>query len=154
MLKASEVLGMVVISLQDGDEVGTVSRLVTDRSGRTVGLVLNQRNWYEPIRMVPYSFVRGISKDAVVIENESSVFLLSELPDVIAIVASSSDLLGLRVLSTAGEALGTVSGYAIDGKSGKVEEYVISRPSEGGKVAMIASDRVVAIGRKVIIVSP
>lgn len=153
MIKAFEVLGITVVSLQDGDEVGTVSKLLTDRSGRVIALALEQQNWYDPIRVIPFEFVTGVSKDAVMVENASSVYMLSELPELINILKASPELLGLPVLTKSGKALGIVAGYSIDEKSGKIEEYTVSKPGESGQAAVIPADRVFAIGKKVVVVS-
>ncbi len=153
MIKAFEILGTTVVSLQDGDEVGTVSRVLTDRSGRTIGLALEQANWYDPVKVIPFEFITAVSKDVVMVENVSSVFQLSELPELLGMVRSNPEILGLPVLTKAGRALGIISGYSIDENTGKIEEYSISKPGESTQVGVIPADRVIAIGNKVVVVS-
>jgi len=153
VIKAFEILGTTVVSLQDGDEVGTVSRVLTDRSGRTIGLALEQANWYDPVKVIPFEFITAVSKDVVMVENVSSVFQLSELPELLGMVRSNPEILGLPVLTKAGRALGIISGYSIDENTGKIEEYSISKPGESTQVGVIPADRVIAIGNKVVVVS-
>lgn len=153
MIKAFEVMGTTAISVQDGEELGSISRLITDRSGSTVALVLEQRTWHDPARVIPYSSVLAISKDAVLVENASSVFALNEVPQIRTISETSPELLGLPVLSMASRPLGIVTGYAIDEKTGKIVEYTIGKPGENAVARTFGPDRVVSIGKKILIVS-
>lgn len=156
MKRVSDYLQLLVVSLEEGLELGRVRDVVLDaKKGEVIGIVVEDPRWYEDVKVVPYSMTVGVGDDAVTIENADAVVSLSTMPEINACLESQIKGKGTKVITRGGRFIGMVSEYFVDTQTGKIEAYEISNHRlkiEKDKSAIVPSASVVTIGKDVLIV--
>ena len=147
MKKSEEIIGLPVISIEEGDEIGVIGHVIPNViNGSIAGLALKRRVWYQQPSVIPFSFVVGMSSQALTIENKSAVYPLSELSDLEEMLAKGNEIIGLKVITKTGDMLGKVSEYVVDDE-GSIAEYQL----EDGQ-GTIDKGQVLTIGAKLLVI--
>jgi sporulation protein YlmC with PRC-barrel domain len=126
----SEVLGQGVVSAATAERLGTVAGLVVDPAG---GRIASVRVGGGPAEFVSWEDLRGIGPDAVVVSADAALRMPRPGLEERA-VAGHVDLLGKRVLTDAGEEIGTVADVEFDPETGRLTAVVVGErrlPGDG-----------------------
>jgi uncharacterized protein YrrD len=161
MIRAYELVGRPVITIDEGAVVGETAGVIIDTASANVAaLIVNATNRFEAPKAVPYALVQGIGDDAVIIENASSMADFGTLPEILDVGRPDSDIRGVRAITRTGRLLGTVADLMIDLDAGSVVAYEI-RGAVGGADATDAIDAaslsllpvelVITVGRQALI---
>lgn len=152
MKKNSEILGLPVISITEGNELGWVKYLVINPlKGAVVAMVIEDDNWYRVgAKLLPFAAVIGVGDNAVTIENSTSVVPIAGAPDIEKLLDDNVKVIGAKVLTKLGGFQGRVTEYSVD-ESGKIGSCQIEGPS--GEVAQIQGQRILTFSKKIIIIS-
>jgi len=157
MRKAKSLLGLSVITHNDGKNLGTVRDLIfSDNSQKLLALLLSDRELFGMIDAVcvPWNQVREIGADALMVESEDS----QQKVHADALIAESYDarhtIDGKTLTTDQGEKVGSVSDLYLD-DSGYVTAFEISgglfADALGGK-RYLAMPSTLTVGPDVIIV--
>ena len=66
MKKSVEILGLPVISITEGRELGMSKTLLIDaRNGLVAAITIEDEEWYRGVKLIPYESVIAIGDDAV-----------------------------------------------------------------------------------------
>ena len=77
--KSTEILGLPVISVTEGRELGISKTLVIDaRGGVVAAITIEDEDWYRGVKLLPYSSVIAIGHDAVTITNSENILTLED----------------------------------------------------------------------------
>ncbi len=127
MRRAKDVVGLPVITRDNGTKVGKVEDLVLDRgSARVLGLVVDEAGWFSAARVVAWPSLLVVGLDAVIIDQESSVKKASDVPDMSEVLDRSYVLKGLELQTTQGQKLGKIEEVYIDQTTGAVVGFELS----------------------------
>ena len=121
VMRASEVSGLPVVTINGGDDVAEIKDVVFDGTNhRLVGFTLNKRGWFRGKlrQQLPASSVVAIGPDAVMVADDSDL----EDPKVPLGDGESHAVLGNSVISADGSDLGNITGVVIT--TGKDPEAV------------------------------
>src|SRR5665647_1407642 len=130
MRKGKDAGGLLVITRDSGKRVGKVEDLVLDRQGsRVLGILVDEAGWFREAKVVAWPSFRVVGLDAVIIDQESSVKKVSELPEMSEVLGAGNVLVGVRVQTTEGRELGKIEDFYFDPDSGIVTGFELS----GGK---------------------
>jgi uncharacterized protein YrrD len=136
LMNASQIVGLPVVTVRGGEDVAEVRDLIYNpEAGRLVGLTLNKRGFLSGRRreVLPTEAIHAIGKDAVMVDDESSLVAPQDAPEQVARPPAGRDVLSNDVLTEGGVSLGTVRDLAlIVGGSGEVVGYEIDK-SGGGR---------------------
>ncbi|RYX84823.1 hypothetical protein EON83_07725 [bacterium] len=157
MRKAKSLLGLSVITHNDGKNLGTVRDLIfSDNSQKLLALLLSDRELFGMIDAVcvPWNQVREIGGDALMVESETS----QQKVHADALIAESYDarqsIDGKQITTDQGEKVGFVSDLYLD-DSGYVSAFEVSgglfADALGGK-RYLAMPATLKVGKDVIIV--
>jgi uncharacterized protein YrrD len=157
MRKAKSLLGLSVITHNDGKNLGTVRDLIfSENSQKLLALLTSDRELFGMIDAVcvPWNQVREVGTDALMVESEDS----QQKVHADAIIAESYDarrsIDGKQVTTDQGEKLGHISDLYLD-ESGYVSAFEISggvfADALGGK-RYLAMPSTLKVGDDVIIV--
>ena len=136
MRKVSTVIGQNVVSLADGHQIASVKDVVIgDSHESVVALVLQEAGLLSDARIVPIGAVRSYGRDAVVIESDDAVVEGGAEPDIPN--ESARTLAGMKVLSSAGEQVGTIADAYFEEEDGRIVGFEVS----SGMVDDMASGR-------------
>lgn len=152
MKKHSEILGLPVISITDGTELGWVKCIVINSlKGAVAAVVIEDNNWYRVgAKLLPFSAIMGIGDNAITVENSTSIASIIDDSDIQKLLDANVKVIGAKVLTQRGGFQGRVTEYSID-ESGIIGSCQIEGPN--GEVAEIQGQRVLTFGKDIMIVS-
>lgn len=150
MKKSVEIVGLPIISIIDGIEIGKVKSLVINpEKGSVDFLTIEHEDWQVSVKAIPFKRVVGIGEYAVTIESEGSVIDLNEIPIANSLVNKKIKITNTKVMTRKGQLLGEVLEYYVDDESGNLLGTLLN--VSGSEVAL-ASDSVLTYGKDIIIV--
>jgi uncharacterized protein YrrD len=135
LVTASQIRGLPVVTVRGGEDVAEVRDVIySPEEGRLVGVTLNKRGFLAGRRreVLPAEAIHAIGRDAVMVEDESSLVAPEDAPDDVARPATERNVLGNDVLTERGVSLGKVRDLALlVGSSGEVVGYQIDKAGGG-----------------------
>lgn len=142
-MRFSEAKGRKVVSTSTADSVGKVDDFVVDPKARRVYAVsVSHTDSGDTLR---WADVVSFGADAVTVSAPDKITQAGD--DVAALSGKDRQIVGKRVLSTAGNELGRVSDVEFDDDSGAVTTLVLD---DGG----IEGARLVGVGSYAVVVEP
>jgi uncharacterized protein YrrD len=149
MKKSVEIINLPIISIVDGNEIGSVKSLVINpEKGAVDFLTIDQEEWQESVKAIPFKKVVGIGEYALMIENENAIIDLSEIPIANQLVDKKITINDSRVITRKGQLIGDVTEYVIDDETGKIIEMFIKMKESQ---ISISADQVITYGKNIII---
>jgi uncharacterized protein YrrD len=158
-IKATDIIGLKIISLQNGKELGQVKDLVYDPDEiKMTALIVEEGGIFSEAKLIPFNEIRNIGDDAVIIESANKIKKISEIDSKISQIAKANTYItNTKVLTNNGIELGTVSDLLLDPTTGIVGQMEISqgmiKDVRSGK-KYIDISQIETIGKDIIIVKP
>lgn len=155
MKRSEELLGLSVISIEDGKELGRVSDfIINPAEGSLEFLVVDNGLRYLGVKILPFNRVEGVGEDAVTVQNRSSISWRTSRKFINFLKKSDIRVKGTKILTTKGNLIGTVSEFLIDEESGGEIAGCILAPVEGkGKPGIIPSEDIITFGKDILVVN-
>lgn len=156
-IKAKSVIGLKVIAIDDGSQMDKVNDIIYDpKENKITALILSSGGLFSSAKAVLYSDVKSIGDTAVMVPSSSVVKKISELTERVSHIAKDDDLLTkTKVISEAGNVLGSVDDLAFEMESGRVTKFIISQGIIGNIKSGTKSftlDDVITLGKDNVIV--
>ncbi|HWC12943.1 MAG TPA: PRC-barrel domain-containing protein [Acidimicrobiales bacterium] len=126
LLRATEISGLPVVSIADGEAVADVKDVVYDpERGGLVGFTMNKRGFLKgPMKAVlPISSVVAIGRDAVMVADTDACEEKGSGPAAEVSAGGVGNVVGNEVLTDAGRRLGKVTDVVVAADSGAVLGY-------------------------------
>ena len=150
MKKSCEIIGLTVVSIQEGKELGTVNQLVIDAAaGRVAALLIDDGKWYLGAKALPFSAINGLGEYAVTINTEADIMSVTPSSTFDNLLFQNVNVVGALALTRVGNISGTVAEIVID-TDGKIVECLIE---EAGETHSLSAQRVITYGKDVLIIS-
>ncbi len=157
MRKSKRFISMPVVSLEEGQKIGTVKGLVVDPAAKKiVALIIEQKGWFKEQRFIPYHRIHSVGGDAITIEKTSGVERAARFPDIVRLLKEKVSVTGAKLVAENGTVLGYVDEYYIDTKTGTIAGLEFSGNFINGVVSghtFIDIDFVRTLGREVVIIN-
>lgn len=145
LMRASEVGGLPVVTIEGGEDAAEIKDVVYDASQHhLIGFTLNKRGWFRGSLkgILDANNVTGIGADAVMIPNAHCITENDEAPTSLTTPGEVHDVIGIDVVSSSGSVIGKVVdviietgsapqavGYEVDTEDGT--EYIPSSAQMG-----------------------
>ncbi len=150
MKKSVEILGLPVISITEGRELGVSKTLVIDAKGGAVAAItIEDEEWYRGVKLLPFTSVVAIGRDAVTVISSGSILTLEESGDFEAMLDANIRIIGTKAITKSGAINGKVSEIFIDG-DGTVQKVRIVNPQ--GEEREIPADEIAIFGKQVTVI--
>jgi len=121
MKKSRRFISLPVISLEEGQQIGTVKGLVVDPAAKKVAaLIIEQKGWFKEQRFVPYHKIHSVGSDAITIEKNSYVEKSGNLSEIVKLLKDKVEINGSRIVAENGSVLGFVDEYYVDPITGAI----------------------------------
>lgn len=139
MRSAHELIGLPVLTVESGKQVGEVKDLLIDPTWNISGIVLEAKSWFSSLRYVSWEGIVAAGEDAITIPNESVICEFGQKNECHAFLDGSDKIKGLPVVTVGGHELGMVEDVYLDQNWGKqivgfeLSEGFISDLKEGRK---------------------
>lgn len=150
-MKLQQLKGMPVLSLQEGEILGRVREAIVDTTaGRVVALTLDRRTPGGELQVVATANIRSVGKEAITVEDRSSVVPISRIPRFKELAQKGKPLRGRAVMTEQGVRLGRVDDAAVDEASFRLTAFVLR--AFWGRGRVIPMERVRTIGADAVVV--
>ncbi|MFC0187365.1 PRC-barrel domain-containing protein [Fictibacillus aquaticus] len=150
MKKSNQFIGLPIISIMDGTEVGNVKSLVVNSAQGTVDfLTVEHEDWQISVRAVPFKKIVGVGEFAVTIEDRTSIFDLTEIPIANELVQKKISIAGAKMIDRKGQFIGEATEFFIDEENGSILGVAITTQN---KEVVLASEQVITYGRDLLVV--
>ncbi|WP_227763969.1 PRC-barrel domain-containing protein [Zhaonella formicivorans] len=157
MRPSKKLLGMPIVSLENGEQIGKVKGLILDPQGLNIAaLVLEQKGvWFKEARVISFEHIKSAGEHAVTVGHTKYAERASALPQIMQLMKSGVGVIGAKVLTQDGSLLGTVEEFMFDPVTGRITSLEISgRLLDSlfkGK-AYLPTEAIVTLGKHAIIV--
>ena len=143
MKKSAEIVGMLLMGIKEGKELGRVCELVIDVAAKNVRfLVVDCGCGCFGYKVIGLESVKGIGADYVIVSSIDGVEDLWRNNEALELGYSSKFLIGSRVIGCDGNIIGTVNEFSIDERTGDLVEFELA----DGK-GVISAQQVVTLTR-------
>lgn len=150
MKKSAEILGLPVISITEGRELGTSKTLLIDaKNGKIAAITIEDADWYRGVKLIPYESVIAIGADAVTITSSENILKLDEAGDYEQMLDDNIRVIGTKAITKGGTIEGAVSEIYV-GDDGKIEKVEITQPN--GQTSEVSSDQISIFGKQVTVI--
>jgi len=149
MKKSVEIIGLPVISIDEGRELGVVRDVIINPAAKEISaLLIEDRKWFMGAKTFPFASISGIGEYAVTIEKGESVTSVLDSSDLLDLLASEVKIIGSKILTKTGQIQGKIIDIIVD-ESGKIITCDVE--DIDGQMTTISSDQVVTFGKEVTI---
>ncbi|MDR1438648.1 MAG: PRC-barrel domain-containing protein, partial [Clostridiales bacterium] len=115
MKRIKEIIGLPIISIFDGMEIGTVKNIIVNSSYRMINfLVVDSGLHFLGAKVIPTDQVLGIGEYAVTVEDDSVISTISKIPSAVELLEKNVMLIGCKVLTKKGRMCGEISEVFVD----------------------------------------
>lgn len=151
MKKSIEILGLPVISITEGRELGISKTLLIDaKNGAVAALTIEDEDWYRGVKLIPYESIIAIGEDAVTITHSDNILSLEDSGDYERLLIENINVIGTKAITKNGRIQGKVTEIFI-GDNGKIEQCEITAPD--GSVEMVGADEISIFGKQVMVIN-
>jgi uncharacterized protein YrrD len=118
MRRAREIVGLPVLSLKSGDQIGWVQDVVFDQDSRKIsGILLESAHIFHSRKGIPREVVAAVGKDALTVSDH----VVREISGV-----KWSEKVGNQVFTQGGEAKGTIEDVFLDDSAESIVGFEVS----------------------------
>ena len=150
MKKSVEIIGLPVISITEGRELGMSKSLLIDApNGSVAAITIEDEDWYRGVKLLPYSSVIAIGEDAVTITNSENILTLEDAGDYEAMMDANIKIIGTKAITKSGTIQGKVVEIYI-GENGKIEKCEIE--GRDGSLSEITAEQISIFGKQVTVI--
>ncbi|MBD7963129.1 PRC-barrel domain-containing protein [Fictibacillus norfolkensis] len=150
MKKSNQFVGLPIISIADGAEVGHVKSLVVNpKEGMVDFLTVEHADWQISVRAVPFKKIVGVGEFAVMIEDSTSIFDLTEIPIANELVQKKITVVGAKLIDRKGQLIGEATEFFINEDTGAILGLELSLRS---KKVILSSEQLITYGRDLIVI--
>lgn len=150
MKKSVEIIGLPVISITEGRELGMSKSLLIDApNGSVAAITIEDEDWYRGVKLLPYSSVIAIGEDAVTITNSENILTLEDAGDYEAMMDANIKIIGTKAITKSGTIQGKVVEIYI-GDNGKIEKCEIE--GRDGSLSEIVAEQISIFGKQVTVI--
>ena len=160
MRKGHSITGLQVLALDSAADMGHVLDLVFDHDAdECLGILLRENSMFHAAQVVPWSEIRVIGKDAVMIESEHSVIAPGDDARLRAVMERDTHLSGTKILTETGDELGSFDDIYLDESTGRVIGYetsggLVSDTMSGKRFIPAEKTGELHVGNDVLMVAP
>ena len=152
MKKSVEILGLPIISITEGRELGMSKTLLIDaKNGKVAAITIEDEDWYRGVKLIPYESVIAIGDDAVTITNSENILKLDDAGDYETLLDENIRVIGTKAITKTRSIQGKISELFI-GDDGTIEKCEITAPD--GTSSEVMADQISIFGKQVTVIDP
>ncbi len=153
MKSSQQILGLPVLSIGEGKQIGKVKHLVLNpQLGQVDFLLVEDETWYLGLKAMAYKAVQGIGEFALTVLSSSSLSSVAECAGLVDLLKDNLCLPGLKVLSNKGRLAGYVSEYFIHGNTGVIMGCQLAPANNEKPIGIIPKKSILTYGRDFLVV--
>lgn len=148
MQRVRDYIGLPVICVNSGNQIGTVQDVMIDTYWNIEGIMIDAKHWFSSIRYVEWEDIVSFGEDAVTVTDLEKVKELENSDSVYFLECGKMPIKGSPLMTVNGEQLGRVEDVYFNQKMGKpligfeVSEGFISDIKDGRKWLPVPNEAV------------
>lgn len=147
MKKSTEILGLPIISITEGRELGLSQTLLIDSKKACVAAItIEDEDWYRGVKLIPFESIVVIGSDAIIITSSENILRYDADARYESLLDTNIRVLGTKAITRSGTIKGKISEIFI-GDDGKIERCEITAPD--GSAIEISTEEVAIFGKQV-----
>ena len=154
MKKTQEIIGLPIISISDGMEIGKAKNVIINADKGTVDYIVVDSGMHVlSVRVIPTGNVLGIGEYALTIENEGAINDIGKVPSAIDLIQKNIQVRGTKVLTKKGSLIGEIGDIFVDDNQNcRIVglEYIADITQR--KVRIIPRESVITFGKNLTVV--
>ncbi len=154
MKKTKEIIGLPIISISDGTEVGKVKTVIINaEKGAIDYVVVDSGIQILSAKVIPTEYVLGIGEYALTIENEDAINDISKIPAAIDLLQKNIQVKGTKVLTKKGRLIGEIGDIYINEEDNCAIiglEYIADITQKS--IRLIPRDSIITFGKNLVVV--
>lgn len=155
MKKTQEILGLPIISISDGMEVGKVKSIIINADKGAIDyIVVDSGIQILSAKIIPTDNILGVGEYALTIENDGSINDISKIPAAIDLLQKNIQVKGTKVLTKKGRLIGEIGDIYVDeNECCKITglEYIADITQK--RIRIIPRESVVTFGKNLVVVT-
>lgn len=157
LIKATDIIGLKVLTLQEGKEIEEVDDIIYDPlENKIKALLVDPGGWFSDAKVVLFKDIKSIGKDEILVNSQDAVAKASDVSERISGIAKENKhLTHTKIVTEDGKKLGKVSDVYFDDKTGEVIEFEVTQGGlfdlASGKKKLHISD-IITVGEDATIV--
>lgn len=152
MKKSVEILGLPIISITEGRELGMSKTLLIDaKKGTVAAITIEDEDWYRGVKLIPYESVIAIGDDAITVTSSENILKLADASDYETLLDENIRVIGTKAITRSGTIQGNITELFI-GDDGKIEKCEVTSPD--GTSSEVTSDQISIFGKQVTVIDP
>jgi uncharacterized protein YrrD len=154
MKKTQKILGLPIISISDGLEVGKVKSIIINADKGAIDyIVVDSGIQIFSARVIPTEDVLGIGEYALTVENEGVITDISRIPAAIQLLQNDIRVKGTKVLTKKGRLVGEIGDIYIDDNDNcKITGLEFIADITQKQIRLIPRDTVITFGKNLTVV--
>ena len=130
MKKSVEIIGLPIISITEGRELGMSKSLLIDaKKGAVAAITIEDEDWYRGVKLLPYESVIAIGADAVTITTSENILKLEDAADYENMLDENIRIIGTKAITKSGTIQGKVTEIYV-GDNGGIENVRLPLQTE------------------------
>lgn len=155
MKKTQEIIGLPIISISDGMEVGKVKSIIINADKGAIDyIVVDSGIQILSAKIIPTDNILGVGEYALTIENDGSINDISKIPAAIDLLQKNIQVKGTKVLTKKGRLIGEIGDIYVDeNECCKITglEYIADITQK--RIRIIPRESVVTFGKNLVVVT-
>jgi len=154
MKKTQEIIGLPIIGILDGVELGNVKSLIVNADDRTMNyIVVDSGMHLLGAKVIHSDRILGISEYAMTVEDENVVSVISKVPAAIELLGKNISVTGAKILTKKGRMAGEVTEVFIDeDDSCRIKGVEYKSIGDPSTVKFLPDKAVITYGKQLVIV--
>lgn len=154
MKKSKEIIGLPIISISDGTEVGKVKTVIINaEKGAIDYVVVDSGIQILSAKVIPTEYVLGIGEYALTIENEDAINDISKIPAAIDLLQKNIQVKGTKVLTKKGRLIGEIGDiYVNEDDNCAIIGLEFIADITQKNVRIIPRDSIITFGKNLVVV--
>jgi len=150
MKKSVHILGLPIISITEGKELGISKSLVIDAAkGMITALVIEDEDWYRGVKILPYTSVIAIGDDAITITSSESILSVDEATEFEPLLTANIKVIDTKAITKSGSIHGIVNEIIVD-DNGSIAKCEVKTPA--GEITEVSAEQVSVFGKQVTVI--
>jgi len=137
--RAQDIIGLPVIEIETGKQLGTAKDVLIDRDWNVQGVLLDAKHWFGSLRYIDWDDCISVGDDAVTVKDEQVVREREDdQADTLLLLNGEFKLKGLPVITVTGEQLGLVEDVYF---AKQMDKKIIGYELSGGLITDLKEGR-------------
>ena len=150
MKPTQEIIGLRIISILEGTQVGVVKDLVLNPQEKTLDFVIvDQPTDFFGAKVIAFEDILGIGEFAITIPHPEVIQDVAQNIDAQNLLKQDTRVLGTKVLTKKGQLIGTVTEVIIDEETGRIAACLFETQ---GQMQQVEIDQVITLGKELLII--